>query len=488
MGITADSSQRARRVVPRGLAMAGLGTAAGVVILDASMVNLATPAMRTALNLSTTELSWVVDGYLIAFAGLLLLGGRLADVLGGRRVFLSGVAIYVVASAACALALDATTLIAARIFQGAGAAVVTPAALSLMLGLYPGAGERRRALGMWGGVAGAGSLLGVALGGVVTQTMGWPAIFWLPVPIEIITAVVVWYAVPPSPARPGRFDLSGAAAITVGISALALGLISAPEVGWGSARTMASLAVGAVSLGAFIVAELRSDQPLVPLGVFRRVPVVIANTVMLLLGAVSVGLFYFLSQYLQHVLGMSPTTAGLSQLPIAVLITLGGFAAPWTARLVGFRSAMAGALVALSAGLFWLAQSDATSEFVPSLLGPFLLIGAGLGLGFVYATTIAVSGAAMGETGLVSGLINATRQLGGALGLAALIAVAAASGPEAAAGAGDGIAYTNAFLGAAVLALTAAVLSLAPAAHREPASGERDRSDRGSGRRPTVPR
>jgi EmrB/QacA subfamily drug resistance transporter len=452
---------RSRRV---GTAMAGLSTATGVVILDAAMVNLATPAMRTALNLSTTEVSWVVDSYLISFAGLLLLGGRLADVLGGRRMFLSGLALYTAASMACALSFDATTLSAARILQGAGAAVVAPAALSLMLGLHPGDGERRRALGVWGGVAGAGSLLGVALGGVVTQSLGWTAIFWIPVPVGIAAAALVAYAVPASPARSGRFDLPGAAAITIGVSALAFGLISAPEAGWGAARTLASLAVGVAALGVFVVAERRAAQPLVPLGVFRRTPVVLANTVMLLLGAVSVGLFYFLPQYQQNVLGMSPVTAGLTQLPIAVLITLGGFAAPWTARLVGLRPAMAGALSALTAGLLWLAGSDAASEYATGLLGPFLLIGAGLGLGFVHATTIAVSGAAAGETGLFSGLINAARQLGGALGLAALIAVAAS---------GDGVAYTDAFLGTAALALAAAALSLVPAVHVSDLGGER---------------
>ncbi|RBQ20783.1 MFS transporter [Spongiactinospora rosea] len=445
----------------RGLAMAGLAAAAGIVILDASMVNLATPAIRAALGLTTAELSWVVDGYLIAFAGLLLLGGRLADVLGGRRVFLSGAAVYVLASLACALAATGPMLIAARIVQGAGAAALTPAALSLMLGLYAGAEERRRALGVWGGVAGAGSLLGVALGGVVTQALGWPAIFWLPVPIVGLTAAAVWKAVPPSPARPGRFDLAGAATITLGTSALALGLISAPEAGWGSPRTIVSLAVGVAALGAFVVAERRSAQPLVPLGVFRQAPVVIANTVMLLLGAVAVGLFYFLPQFQQQVLHMSPVATGLSQLPIAVMITLGGFAAPWVARPVGLRPALIGALAALAGGLFWLAQSGPGSEYATALLGPFLLIGAGLGLGFVYATTLAVSGATPGETGLLSGLINATRQLGGALGLAALIAMATA---------GHSTDFAGAFLGAAVLALAATALSLIPAAHRAPAS------------------
>ncbi|GII92212.1 MFS transporter [Sinosporangium siamense] len=448
--------------------MAGLATAAGVVILDASMVNLATPAMRAGLGLSATELSWVVDGYLIAFAGLLLLGGRLADVLGGQKVFQAGLAVYTIACLACALAPSGAVLIGARVVQGVGAALLTPAALSLMLGLYATLDERRRALGVWGGVAGAGSLLGVALGGVVTQSLGWPAIYWLPVPFMILTGVAVWYAVPHSPARPGRFDLPGAATITLAISALALGLIWAPDAGWGSPRTLVSLAVGVAALAAFAAVELRSPQPLVPLGVFRRGPVVVANIVMLLLGAVSVGLFYFLPQFQQNVLGMSPVATGLSQLPIAVMIALGGFAAPLLARLAGFRPATVGSLIALVAGLFWLAQSGPADQYVTALLGPFLLIGGGLGLGFVYATTMAVSGAAMGETGLLSGLINAARQLGGGLGLAALIAMAAGSG----AGAPYGGAYNDAFLSAAVLALIAVVVSLTPAARRETAPGD----------------
>ncbi|WP_433272358.1 MFS transporter [Actinosynnema sp. CS-041913] len=470
MGVKDPSAQRAPapRVVSRGLAVAGLAAAAGVVILDSAMVNLAAPVMRAALPLTTPELSWVVDSYLIAFAGLLLLGGRLADVLGGRKVFLSGLATYVAASVVCALATTAEVLIAARTVQGAGAAVLVPAALSLLLGLYPAADERRRALGIWGGVAGAGSLLGVGAGGLVTQALGWPAVFWLPVPIGVLVAAAVWSAIPPSPARPGRFDLPGAATITLGTSALALGLISAPEVGWGSPGTVASLAVGVAALGAFVVAERRSPQPLVPLGVFRRGPVVTANTVMLLLGAVSVGLFYFLPQYQQRVLGMSPLTTGLSQLPIAVMITVGGFAAPWSARLLGARVAMTSAMAALSAGLLWLALGSSDGGYATALLGPFLLIGSGLGLGFVHATTVAVSGATPGEAGLLSGLINATRQLGGALGLAALIAVATGSGS------GDGIAYPTAFLGAAVLALLAAALSVVPTTHRRssPADGE----------------
>ncbi|WP_434440104.1 MFS transporter [Lentzea sp. E54] len=447
----------------RRLALGGLAAVVGVVILDAAMVNLATPAIRAGLSLSHAELSWVVDGYLIAFAGLLLLGGRLADVAGGRRVFMAGLAVYVAASAMCALAGDGTVLIVARIVQGAGAAILSPAALSIVLGLYAAGEERRRVLGVWGGVLGAGSLLGVLLGGAVTQLLGWQAIFWLPVPLGVAVAVVVYYAVAPSPARPGGFDLPGAAAITVGISALALGLISAPDVGWSSPRTVVSLLVGVAASAAFVVIERRSAHPLVPLGILRRGPVVTGNVVMLLLGAVSVGLFFFLPQYQQHVLQMSPLVTGLSQLPIAVMITLGGFGAPWLARLVGSRTATAGAMAALLAGLLWLTLADADAGYPVALLGPFLLIGVGLGLGFVYATTVAVAGAAAAEAGLVSGLITAARQLGGALGLAALIAVATDTGPG---GEASGFAYQAAFLGLAVPALAALALSLLPVTHR----------------------
>lgn len=456
----------APRTVPRGLAMAGLATAMCLVILDVSMVNLATPALRADLGLSTTQLSWVVDSYLVAFAGLLLLGGRLADVLGGRKVFLFGLAAYVFAAGASALATTGTFLIAVRVVQGVGAALLTPAALSLVLGLYSSGDERRRALGIWGAVAAAGSLIGVMLGGVVTQSLGWPAVFWLPIPFGIAVAATVWYAVPPSPGRPGRFDLPGAATITLGVSALALGLISAPEVGWGSLRTVLSLVVGVAALGAFIVAERYTAQPLVPLDVFRRGPVVMANAVMLLLGGASVSLFYFLPQYQQNVLGMSPFTTGMSQLPIAVMITLASLAAPWLARVVGQRAAMGSATAVLFAGLLLLAaQGNSTGGFSIVLLGAFLLIGLGLGLGFVYATTTGVTGSGEGETGLLSGLINAARQLGGAVGLAALVAVATAGS-----GADGGTSYPTAFFGMAVFALFALVLCLLPTTRNQPAA------------------
>lgn len=443
--------------VRRGVAMTGLATAMFLVILDAAMVNLAASTIRAGLGLTAAELTLVVDSYLVAFAGLLLLGGRLADVLGARKVFLGGMTVYLAATAACALAADATTLIATRIVQGIGAAAVVPAALSLVLALYPTPAERTRATGVWGAVAGLGSLLGVFLGGTLTQVLGWQAVFLAPVPFGVVGAVVVWRSVRPVPGRPGRFDALGAVTITLGISGLALGMVSASDVGWSSAGTVLGLAVGLASLAAFVVVEGRSTHPLVPLGVFRRTPVVTANVVMLLIGGTLVSLFFFLPQYQQEVLGMSPLAAGMAQLPLAGTIIVGSVASPVLARRLGLRRALPFALAVLLTGFLWLALDPTTTGFSLSLVGAFVLIGAGLGLGAVSATAMAVRDSADDESGLLSGLVNAAQQLGGAVGLAALAGIAiGASGTT-----GD-IAFTAAFVGQAGLVLVALVVALVP--------------------------
>ncbi|WP_220447797.1 MFS transporter [Nonomuraea diastatica] len=453
-----------RPKAPRGVAMAGLATAMFLVILDAAMVNLAGPTIREGLALTAAELTIVVGGYLMAFAGLLLLGGRLADVLGGRKVFLSGMAVYLAASAWCALATSGAMLIAGRIGQGIGAAVVIPAALSLVLALYSSSGERTRAMGIWGAVAGAGSLVGVFLGGTLTEMLGWQAVFVTPVPFGLIGAIIVWRSAPPAPGRPGRFDLPGAITITIAISALALGMVSASEAGWDAPGTVAGLAVGLAALAAFVKVERRSAHPLVPLGVFRRRPVVLANVVVLLIGGTLTSLFFFLPQYQQEVLGMSPLAAGMAQLPIAVMIIVGSAAAPPLAKRIGLARALPVALVVLLTGFVWLALDRTAGGFSLTLLGAFVVIGAGLGLGAVNATAMAVHDSAEGESGLLSGLVNAAQQLGGAVGLAALAGIAIG-----AAGAEEDIAFTTAFLGQAALILIALALSLVPTAKTRPA-------------------
>ncbi|PRX69456.1 MFS transporter [Nonomuraea fuscirosea] len=350
---------------------------------------------------------------------------------------------------------------AGRIGQGAGAAVVIPAALSLVLALHSSSAERTRAMGVWGAVAGAGSLVGVFLGGTRTGMLGWQAVFVTPVPFGLIGAIIVWRSAPPAPGRPGRFDLPGAIAVTVAISALALGMVAAAEAGWDAPGTVAGLAAGLAALVAFVTVERRSAHPLVPLGVFRRGPVVLANVVVLLIGGTLTSLFFFLPQYQQEVLGMSPTAAGTAQLPIAVMIIMGSAAAPPLAKRIGPARALPVALVVLLAGFVWLALDRTAGGFSLTLLGAFVLIGAGLGLGAV--TAMAVRDSAEGESGLLSGLVNAAQQLGGAVGLAALAGIAIGT-----AGAGEDIAFTTALLGQAALILIALGLSLVPTVKTRP--------------------
>lgn len=451
----ADAAAGAPSPLPRAVAMFGLATAMFLVILDAAMVNLAASTIREGLGLTAAELTLVVDSYLVAFAGLLLLGGRLADVLGARKVFLSGMTLYLLATVSCAMATDATTLIIARIIQGIGAAAVVPAALTLVLALYSTPAERTRATGIWGAVAGAGSLVGVFLGGTLTQLLGWQAVFIAPVPFGIVGAVIVWRSVRPVAGRPGRFDALGALTITLGISGLAWGMVSASDAGWTAPVTVLGLAVGLASLVAFVIVEARSPHPLVPLGVFRRRPVVTADVVMLLVGGTLVSLFFFLPQYQQNVLGMGPLAAGMAQLPIAGMIIVGSVASPALAARIGLTRAQPIALVVLLTGFLWLALDPTTSGFSLSLAGAFVLIGGGLGLSTVSATAMAVRDSSAGEEGLLSGLVNTAQQLGGAVGLAALAGIAIG-----ASGTSEDISFTTAFFGLAVLVLLALAVSL----------------------------
>lgn len=461
---TAPPPVRSYPRIPRGLAVTGLATSMFVIVLDTAMVNLAGPTIREGLVLSAAELTLVVDSYLVAFAGLLLLGGRLADVLGGRRVFLAGMAVYVAASAFCALAVSGPMLIAGRIGQGIGAAIVVPSALALMLALYETATERTRALGLWGIVSGAGSLLGVFLGGTLTEAAGWESVFWAPVPFGIISMMIVLRTVPSFPGRPGRFDLPGAVTITVGISALAFGMVTAAETGWDAPGALTGITLGIAALIAFVIAERRSAHPLVPLSVFRRGPVVTASTVMMLLGATLTSLFFFLPLYQQDQLGMNATETGMSQIPIAVMIIAGSGLAPTLAKRLGLGRALPIAIAMLLLGILWLALNPTSTGYSVHLFGSFALIGAGLGLGLVNAIAMAVRDSGEGESGLLSGVINAAQQLGGAVGLAALAGLAIG----AAGGHGD-VSFTTAFLGQAALVLIALVFSLTAGAGSRPA-------------------
>lgn len=448
----------------RGHALGLLSSSMFVIVLDSAMVNLAASTIRGGLDLSAAQTAAVANSYMIALAGVVLLGGRLADVLGARRMFLVGLTTYVGASALAAMATTASALLLGRIGQGLGAAIAIPAALAMVLMMHPEPTQRTRAVGVWGAVAGAGSLVGVFAGGALTDFFGWQSVFWVPVPLGIAAAFIVWRTIPPVRRVPHTFDVPGAVSMTVGVTSLALGMVLAAESGWSAPTTVVSLLVGVVGLAAFVAIERRATNPLVPLAVFRRTPVAVASSVVLLAGGTLTSLFFFLPLYQQDVLGMSALATGLSQAPIAVMIIVGSVLAPLLARRLGPPRALTVSLVVLLAGVLWIALNPATN-FGASHVGAFTLVGTGLGLGVVNATAMAVRDSHDGEAGLLSGLVNSAQTLGGAVGLAALTGIALGVAGDDTPG---GINFTATFLGGAGLVLVALLLSLLAIRTRSP--------------------
>ena len=449
------------------LALAVLAMADFVVILDASIVNVALPSIGRGLHLSQGGLSWVVNAYVLAFGGFLLLGGRVADLLGRRRVFIISLAVFSLASLAGGLAVNGTLLVAARAVQGLAAAALAPAALSLVTATFAEGPERNRAMGIWGAVAGSGAAVGVLLGGVLTTGLGWRWILFVNAPIGIACALAAPRLIAESrDTRAGQgFDVAGAVAITGGLGSLVYGLVGASRAGWLSPRTAGSLAVAAMLLAAFVVIERRAGSPLVPASIFRLSTLRAANIAMLLTGAAVLSLFFILSLYEQQVLGYSALQAGLSQLPLAVTTIAAATAASRLVSRAGVKVTLAGGLALFAAGLAWLAQASPTSSFAAGILGPSLLVGAGLGLAFVSLTIGAVSGVPGPQAGLASGLINSSQQIGGALGLAIAATIAAARTTQSlASGAPAGMALAEgfrlAFLAAAAFAALGAVTAL----------------------------
>ncbi|MCP9206677.1 MFS transporter [Streptomyces sp. NEAU-Y11] len=424
----------------QGPALVALATAQFLVVLSTSIVNVALPSISAGLGLSPTALSWVVNAYVLAFGALLLVGGRLADLVGSRRMFTAGMTVFALASLVAGLTSSAPLLIAARAVQGVGAALLAPAALSLLLGTFPPGPGRGRALGIWGAVSGAGGAVGVLLSGLLTELYGWPAVFLVQVPIAALSLVATLIVVPPGRATGGAVDILGALISTVSLTAVVYALTT---------RNVLAGAAGLLLLAVFARQQTRARTPLVPPRLLRTGKVAAANLTMTLLGAVFVGLFSFLPLYQQRVLHYSPLAAGLTQLPLALAVVTGSMAAP---RLP-VRASTAGALTVLTGGLVWLSLGPDHGPFtIPSftgqLLGPSLLIGAGLGIAFVRLTALSTDGVPAADSGLAGGLVNTTRQLGGALGLALMTAVAPAATDF-------GTAFLTAALVAAFAALTA---------------------------------
>jgi EmrB/QacA subfamily drug resistance transporter len=438
----------------RWVALALLCVTQFMVILDAAIVNVALPTIGRALDFTQDNLSWVVNAYVLTFGGFLLLGGRMADLLGRRRVFIGGLILFALASLAGGLSTNEGQLIAARAVQGLGAAIVSPAALSIVTTTFRDGAERNKALGAWGAVAGSGGAAGVLLGGVLTDGPGWEWVLWVNVPIGLAAAAIapVLLAESREESATRTFDLAGAVSITASLSALVYGLVDAPNAGWGSTQTVGLLALSAALLLAFVVIERRSSNPVVPFAVFRIRTVTGANVVGLLTGGALLSMFFFISLYMQQVLGYSAIEAGLSYLPLAVTIIVAAGLASQLVTRIGFKPVLAVGMVFIAAGLVWFSRVSPDGSFLGDILGPSLLAAVGLGLSFVPVTIAAVSGVPDREAGLASGLINTSQQVGGALGLAILSTVAnSVTGSAVSAGAlTDG--FQAAFLGGAAIA------------------------------------
>jgi EmrB/QacA subfamily drug resistance transporter len=439
-----------------------------VVVLDASIVNVALPSIGKGLRFSEQNLAWVVNAYVIAFGGFLLLGGRAADLLGRRRVFMAGLLVVAVASLAAGFAANQGQLIAARAAQGLGAAIISPSALSIVTTLFGDGAERNKALGAWGAVAGSAGAAGVLLGGILTEGLGWEWVLWVNVPVSLVALALTPGLIPESRSESAtrHFDAAGAMSVTLGLSVLAYGLLDASSAGWGSTKIISLLALSVVLIGAFIAIELRSRAPLVPFRIFGLRTLTGANVVGVLLGASLFSMFFFISLYMQQVLRYSPIHAGLSYLPLAVTIIVAAGVGGQLVTRFGFKPMLAAGMLFVAAGLLWFSRVSVGGGFTTDILGPSLLAAIGLGFGFVTSTIAAVSGVKEREQGLASGLINTSQQIGGALGLAVLSTIATTRTHDVMASGGSSLpraltdGFQDAFLGGAVIAALGFVATL----------------------------
>jgi len=420
----------------KNLALALLAGTQFVLVLDASIINVAIPSIGRDLDVAPEDLSWVVSAYILMFGGFLLLGGRLADFLGRRRLYMLGLVLFGSASLVGGLAQSALWLVIARAVQGLGAALVSPAALALLMTLFSEGAERNRALGVWAAMGGSGGAAGAILGGVLTDGLGWEAVLYVNVPIGAVALALAPRLLPESRTEQGRggFDVAGALSVTAGIALLVYALVDANDAGWDSTQTLALGALALSLLAAFVAIEARAPQPLVPLRIFRNRPLRGGNVVTVLNTAALFPMFFFITLYTQEVLGYSPIQAGLAQLPLAVTIATAATLSPRLVARFGYRLTLAAGLGVVAVGLLWFAGISPDGSFASDLLGPSLVVGMGAGAAWVAGMVAATSGGDETESGLASGLVNTAQQLGGALGVAALVALASARTTDVASG------------------------------------------------------
>ena len=397
-----------------------------MVILDAAIVTVALPSIQKDLSFSTQGLQWVVSAYALTFAGLLLLGGRAADMLGRRRVFMVGIALFTVASLLCGLAWSSAALIGARAFQGIGAAIMTPTALSIITTLFEEGAERNKALGIWGALGGFGATTAWLVGGPLVDGFGWQWIFFINVPVGLIAVALCPVLLPESRAALARrsYDPAGALTITGALVLLVYAVVEAPSAGWTSAQTLLLFAGSAALLGAFAFIESRHPAPLVPLRIFRSRTIVGANAVMLLFATVAFGMPFTLTLYAQEVLGYSAVKFGLTSVVFPAMAAVGSILGQAIVLRVGFRTVAALGMTLMGAGALLLTQVSAGGSYFGDIFFALLVFGPGIGLAFVTATVAALSGVAEHESGLASGLSNTAFQMGAAIGTAVVATVA----------------------------------------------------------------
>jgi EmrB/QacA subfamily drug resistance transporter len=452
----------------RWFGLAVLCSAFFMVILDVAIVNVALPTIQVDLDFSQKNLQWVVSAYALTFGGLLLLGGRVADLLGRRRILMIGIALFAVASLLAGLAWSDAVLIFSRALQGVGAALMTPAALSILMTTFQEGKERNTALGIWGAVGASGGTIGVLLGGILTDTIGWEWIFFLNVPIALAVIALAPALLRESRAEPTarRFDFAGALSVTAGIAVLVYTLVEANDAGWGSAQTIGLFALSAALLAVFALVELRTRAPIMPFSIFRIRAVTGANLAGLALGGAVFGMIFVLTLYMQQVLGYTPLETGLAWLAMSLTALLSSIIGSAVVTRIGMRAPLIAGLLVGAVGLVLLSQISAGGSYVGDLLPGLLVVGSGIGLSFVAVSIGALEGVRERDAGLASGLLNTTQQVGGALGVAVLSTAAISRTDELLASGSSGpVALTEGFqialLVAAGFAVAGAVAALA---------------------------
>jgi EmrB/QacA subfamily drug resistance transporter len=450
----------------RWFALAVLAAAQFMVFLDETVVNLALPSIKDDLGFSQAGLAWVVNAYMLTFGGLLLLGGRVGDLFGRRRLFLAGTALFALASLLAGLAQSEGMLVGARALQGVGAALATPAALALVTTLFPPGAERVKALGIWGALSGLGFTVGILLGGVLTDLASWRGVFLINLPVAFAALAIVPRLVAESrTAGRRRFDFAGAVTVTAGTSILVYALLKTADYGWRSGATYGLVVAALGVLGGFALIESRSAAPLIPAAFFHRRAALVPNVVQLLLGASAISTLFLLTLYVQQVLGYTPLEAGLAYVPLAASVAGATVLANHLMPRLGPRLLAAAGLATIAAGLVILGQAPVAGEYLADVLPGLVLVGVGAGLSFVSITTAALARVDEEAAGLASGLLSTAVMLGGAAGLAVLAAVASTRSSDLLSSGSSPLAaevggLQLAFLVAAAVSFTAALVAL----------------------------